>query len=197
MGETRGITVKIDAELHSQVKAEVEAQGLTMSQYIESVLTEHFNHAEGEEKMMGATRTLAFQVSEELFQRVKEYLRKTGITQKQFVIGLIEDELERFEMSEKEEQEEDSEQEDEDEEELDEDGQNATESPQEGAWEAGPGSDEAAEENAAEGQQSAGVDDEAEVPSENEEENYDDNEDFDENEEEELDDENMGVGPMM
>lgn len=48
--------------------------------------------------MSGSTRTLAFQVSEELFQRVKEYLSKhRHLTQKSFVVGLIEAELKRFE----------------------------------------------------------------------------------------------------
>lgn len=42
MAETRGITVKIPVELHSQVKAEQETLGITMNQYIENVLTEHF-----------------------------------------------------------------------------------------------------------------------------------------------------------
>ena len=51
---------------------------------------------------MGPTRTLAFQVPEDLFQRLKNYLRKMNVKQKDFVIGLIEHELERFEMSEKE-----------------------------------------------------------------------------------------------
>lgn len=46
-----------------------------------------------------ATRTLAFQVSEELFQRVKAYLARyeeihhRRLSQKEFVIGLIEAEL--------------------------------------------------------------------------------------------------------
>ena len=34
---------------------------------------------------------------EDLFQRIKEYLKRNGMTQKQFVMGLIEDELERDE----------------------------------------------------------------------------------------------------
>lgn len=42
-------------------------------------------------------RTLAFQVEEELFERVKQYLERHQITQKAFVIGLIEDELDRDE----------------------------------------------------------------------------------------------------
>lgn len=103
MAETRGITVKVQAELHSRVKAEQESLGMTMNQYVEKVLKEHFQSMEGkEEKSMGATRTLAFQIPEDLFQRIKDYLCRTRKTQKEFVIGLIEDELERFEMSEKE-----------------------------------------------------------------------------------------------
>lgn len=48
---------------------------------------------------MGKTRTLAFQVSEELFQQIKEYLARyeqtyhRKLSQKEFVIGLIEQAL--------------------------------------------------------------------------------------------------------
>ena len=44
---------------------------------------------------MGNMRTLAFQVSEELFQKIKDYLQRNNMTQKQFVIGLIENEINR------------------------------------------------------------------------------------------------------
>lgn len=43
---------------------------------------------------MGNMRTLAFQVTEELFQKIKDYLQRNNMTQKQFVIGLIENEIE-------------------------------------------------------------------------------------------------------
>ena len=49
---------------------------------------------------MDKTRTLAFQVSEDLFQRIKDYLERyeniyrQKLTQKEFVIGLIEQALE-------------------------------------------------------------------------------------------------------
>ena len=48
---------------------------------------------------MGKTRTMAFQVSEELFQQIKEYLARyeqtyhRRLSQKEFVIGLIEQAL--------------------------------------------------------------------------------------------------------
>lgn len=96
---TRGITVKIPADLHAQVKAEQEALELTMSQYIQQVLEEHFSRKEG--KTMEATRTLAFQVGEELFQRVKRYLAAhPNLTQKAFIISLVEEALEEFEAQE-------------------------------------------------------------------------------------------------
>ena len=52
---------------------------------------------------MAQTRTMAFQISEDLFQRIKDYLAHENerqgrkVTQKEFVIGLIEDALERWE----------------------------------------------------------------------------------------------------
>lgn len=44
---------------------------------------------------MGNKRTMAIQMPEELFQKIKDYLHRNHMTQKQFVIGLIETEIER------------------------------------------------------------------------------------------------------
>ena len=55
---------------------------------------------------MANTRTLAIQISEELFQKLKNYLaqeaQRTGrkISQKEFLIGLIEQALETAEQEE-------------------------------------------------------------------------------------------------
>lgn len=46
---------------------------------------------------MEKMRTLAFQVPEDLFQRIKDYLHRNNMTQRQFVIGLIENEIEESE----------------------------------------------------------------------------------------------------
>lgn len=48
-----------------------------------------------EEKYMGNMRTMAFQVPEDLFLQIKDYLDRHHMTQKQFVLGLIQDELDR------------------------------------------------------------------------------------------------------
>ena len=94
--EKKGITVKIDAELHAQVKAYVEAQGLTMAEFVSKALDDELHPKITQEvKDMGNMRTMAFQVPEELFQQIKDYLNRHNMTQKEFVIGLITTELER------------------------------------------------------------------------------------------------------
>lgn len=98
-GEMKGITVRIDAELHAEIKAYLESHEMTMGEFI-ALATENELHPriqEKESKSMENMRTLAFQVPEDLFQRIKDYLRRNNMTQKQFVIGLIEDELDRDE----------------------------------------------------------------------------------------------------
>lgn len=43
--------------------------------------------------MNANNRTIAFQVPEELFGRLKDYLVRNGLKQKDFILGLIEREL--------------------------------------------------------------------------------------------------------
>jgi len=70
--ETKGVTCKIPLELHNRISEEIRETESTMSKFIERIITEHYE--KGAVTVMGKGRTLAFQVSEELFQRVKEYL---------------------------------------------------------------------------------------------------------------------------
>lgn len=97
--ETKGITCKIPLDLHNRISGEMREKELTVSQYIELVIREHMDGGIA----MGKTRTLAFQVSEELFQRIKDYLDRyeqtyrRKLTQKEFVISLIEQALEEAE----------------------------------------------------------------------------------------------------
>lgn len=95
--EKRGITVKIDADLHAEVKQYIEQHGMTMAEFITLAVDNelHPKHQIKEEKNMGNMRTMAFQVPEELFQRIKGYLQRNNMSQKQFVLGLIEAELDR------------------------------------------------------------------------------------------------------
>ena len=99
--ETKGVTCKIPLDLHNRISEEIRETESTMSKFIEMVIREHYE--KGVNKTMEKGRTLAFQVSEELFQRVKEYLDRyekayhRHLTQKEFVIGLIEQALEEAE----------------------------------------------------------------------------------------------------
>ena len=112
--ETKGVTCKIPLELHNRISEEIRETESTMSKFIEMIIQEHYEKGAG--KVMAKGRTLAFQVSEELFQRVKEYLERfekvhhRRLTQKEFIIGLIEQALEEaeeeFEAARQEEQEE-------------------------------------------------------------------------------------------
>lgn len=112
--ETKGVTCKIPLDLHNRISEEIRETESTMSKFIEMIIQEHYEKGAG--KVMAKGRTLAFQVSEELFQRVKEYLERfekvhhRRLTQKEFIIGLIEQALEEaeeeFEAARQEEQEE-------------------------------------------------------------------------------------------
>lgn len=99
--ETKGVTCKIPLELHNRISEEIRETESTMSKFIEMIITEHYE--KGAVTVMEKGRTLAFQVSEELFQRVKKYLEAyekayhRRLTQKEFVIGLIEQALEEAE----------------------------------------------------------------------------------------------------
>lgn len=95
--ETKGLTCKIPLDLHNRITEEIRQNESTMSKFIEQVIREHYEKGAN---TMGKTRTMAFQVSEELFQQIKDYLARyeqvyhRKLTQKEFVIGLIEQALE-------------------------------------------------------------------------------------------------------
>ena len=95
--EKKGITVKIDADLHAEVRKFIEEHEMTMAEFITLALQDELHPKQymTEVKTMGNMRTLAFQVPEELFQQIKDYLQRNNMTQKEFVIGLIESEIER------------------------------------------------------------------------------------------------------
>lgn len=98
MADKKGITVKIDSELHAEIREYLEQhEGMTMADFITLAVDDelHPKFTNKEENNMGNMRTMAFQVPEELFQKIKDYLHRNNMSQKQFIIGLIENELER------------------------------------------------------------------------------------------------------
>ena len=95
--EKKGITVKIEADRHAEVKAFIESQGLTMGEFVAKALDDELHPritiAGG--NTMEKMRTMAFQVPEDLFQKIKDYLNRNNMTQKEFVLGLITKEIDR------------------------------------------------------------------------------------------------------
>ena len=94
--ETKNICGKIPVELHEKLKLEVEELGISIPKYLEMVIEEHMTR-KGEKTNMADLRTVAVQVTEDLFSRLKAVLARNGMKQKDFLIGLIEEALEKEE----------------------------------------------------------------------------------------------------
>ena len=93
----KNLCAPISLELHTRVREEMDQLGLTLGPYVEQILNKHF---EGGRLQMNKdkTRTMAFQVSEDLFNRIKKYLAAHGgLSQKDFIIGLVEEALKDWE----------------------------------------------------------------------------------------------------
>ena len=93
--EKKGITVKIDAELHAQVREYIEAHGMTMGEFVAQALDNELHPKIQEGQNMSNMRTMAFQVPQEMFDEIKDYLNRHHMKQKDFVLGLIRAELDR------------------------------------------------------------------------------------------------------
>ena len=72
MEQTKGLSCQIPESLHARVTAERVAANQSLSEYITGLLTNYYEN--GGKKDMAQTRTMAFQISEDLFQRIKDYL---------------------------------------------------------------------------------------------------------------------------
>ena len=96
MADKKNLCAMIPADLHARVRLEQEQSGKTLSEYVEQLIQNYYNMKENK-KMTGDMRTMAIQLPEELFERLKAYLKKNNLKQKQFIIGLIEDALEQDE----------------------------------------------------------------------------------------------------
>ena len=98
MPETKNLCAKIPLALYTQVNEAKAQTGQTTNEYITSLLAEYFEMKRngGNTTMTGNSRTMAFQIPEELFQRIKAHLERESarlgrkFTQREFVLGLIE-----------------------------------------------------------------------------------------------------------
>ena len=103
MAEKKNLCAMLPIELHDQVSRAKEAAGQTTSEYITQLLIEYYKMKKDGGTATMATRTMAFQIPEEFFQRIKAHLERetarTGrkLTQRDFVLGLIGEALEEAE----------------------------------------------------------------------------------------------------
>ena len=101
MEQTKGLSCQIPESLHARVTAERIAANQSLSEYITDLLINYYEN--GGKNDMAQTRTMAFQIDEDLFQRIKDYLARESerqgrkVTQREFVLGLIEDALRQAE----------------------------------------------------------------------------------------------------
>ena len=95
MAGMKNICGKIPMELHAKMRQEIEQREISTQQFIQQVIEEHFTEKGGQISM--AVRTVAVQVSEELFARFKAAVAKKGCRQKDFLIALIERAIEEIE----------------------------------------------------------------------------------------------------
>ena len=78
MAETKNLCAQIPIALHTQVCEAREQSGLTTAEYITNLLIEYFEMKGngGKTIMANNTRTMAFQIPEDLFQRIKAHLER-------------------------------------------------------------------------------------------------------------------------
>lgn len=79
--KTRNLCAQIPGALHAKVRQWQENSGKSPAGYMPNLIT---NFYEMEGKGMYDTRTMAIQMPEELFLRLKDYLQKYGLKQKEF-----------------------------------------------------------------------------------------------------------------
>lgn len=90
-GKRKGISAKIAEDLYDEVKAYAESHEMTMSDFIERALQDelHPKFNEKEEITMEKTRTIAFQTSDEIFEKLNDYLHRHGLKKNKFFIDFI------------------------------------------------------------------------------------------------------------
>lgn len=92
MPEMKNICGKIPLDLHEKVRQEIEETESSTQKFILQVIEEHFS--KGEMRMSMEMRTVAVQVTEELFGRLKAVIMKKGCKQKDFLLAIIEQAIE-------------------------------------------------------------------------------------------------------
>ena len=96
---TKNLCAQIPESLHAKVRERQEASGQTLGQYMTELITK-FYEQEMKPTMKENQRTVAFQVSTELFEQFKDYLKRKGIKQNAFFLNCIQRALEEADQAE-------------------------------------------------------------------------------------------------
>ena len=98
MATTKNLCAQIPIDLHERVTQQNSSHRHATSEYIVNLIQDYYNMMENQKGGITMTekgRTMAFQIPEELFQRIKRHLERetlrTGkkLTQRDFVLNLI------------------------------------------------------------------------------------------------------------
>ena len=88
MADKKNLCAMLPITLHTRVRQEQEKGGMTLSEYVEALITEYYDWKDGK-TLTGEMRTLAAQIPTELFDRLDRYLKERGIKKKDFLIDII------------------------------------------------------------------------------------------------------------
>ena len=93
--KTKNLCAQIPEALHARVREEQQNSGLALSEYMALLITEYYERKESANMKDTNTRTLALQISTELFDELDRYLAKHKLTKKEFITALIREALEK------------------------------------------------------------------------------------------------------
>ena len=84
MEARKNLCAMLPVALHTRVRQEQEKAGMTLGEYVETMITEYYDWKDGK-IMTGEMRTLAAQIPAELFDHLDRYLKERGIKKKDFL----------------------------------------------------------------------------------------------------------------
>ena len=87
--EMKNLCAMIPVDLHAKVRAQQEASGKNLGQYMTWLITQFYETEQGGKNMIDDKKTVAFRVPADLFEQFKAYLKKHNIKQNAFFLDCI------------------------------------------------------------------------------------------------------------
>ena len=98
--KTKNLCAQIPKSLHARVREEQARSVMTLGAYMTMLITEYYEWKEDPNMKDTNTRTLALQISMELFDALDRYVTKHKITKKKLITVLLREKLEKDESGE-------------------------------------------------------------------------------------------------